>query len=247
MKRMIAATVLTLVFAALVSGAPAVAQDLHREYALGAGGKISIRNVSGDLKVTGYGGNSVVVNAVRTGRDRDLVQVVDQSAGNQIDLRVQYPENCNCEAGVNFEVQVPANVAYSFENLTSVSGDVQISGVRGNLKAQSVSGDVTVASFSGIANASSVSGDVEVEISGLVGAGDMKFSTVSGGVAVRAPGGANLDIAMSTLSGSLETDFPIQIEEKKFGPGRSAKGRVGSGGTSLHISAVSGDVRLFRN
>ena len=44
MKRTIAATAFVLAFAALVSGTPAAAQDFHQEYALGAGGKISIRN-----------------------------------------------------------------------------------------------------------------------------------------------------------------------------------------------------------
>ncbi len=247
MKRSILAFVWMVAVAVLISGASVVAQDLHREYALGAGGQIMIQNISGDIKVTGYGGTRIIVDAVRTGRDLDKVKVEDLSGGNKIELRVQYPEDCNCNASVDFMVQVPAGMDYSFERLTSVSGNVNVAGVRGTLKAKSVSGNVILSAVTGVMNASSVSGDVEVQIVNFAGSGEMKFSSVSGNVDVRAPGNSNLNIDMSTLSGALDTDFPIQIEEKKYGPGRSAKGQVGLGGTSFHLSTISGKVSLFRN
>jgi hypothetical protein len=231
--------------AILLSAALAGAQDLHKTYTPGPGGTISIKNVSGDVKVVGYRGAGIVVDAYRAGKDRDLVRIEDLSAGNRVELKVVYPEHCNCDASVNFEVKVPAYEDYYFDGLSSVSGSVDVSSVRGQLHASSVSGDVTVNDFSGTVSASSVSGSIFAEIARVEGSRDMKFSSVSGNVNVKAPV-TNADIDMSTISGTLDTNFPIQVEAEQYGPGRSAHGRVGSGGTSLRISTISGKVSLVR-
>src|SRR5215470_4222521 len=91
----------------------ALAQDFQRSYNLGGGGSINVRNISGDVRVTGYDGQAVVVTGVKEGRTSDRVSIEDQSSGNSVDVRVRYPERCeDCEASVRFEVKVPRGVAY---------------------------------------------------------------------------------------------------------------------------------------
>jgi hypothetical protein len=247
MRRNIVAIALASVMAALIPGIVASAQELHKTYAIGAGGHILIKNVSGDVKVTGYNGGVIMVDAYPVGRDRDLVKVEDLSSGDRIELHVRYPESCNCDAGVNFDVHVPAGLDYNFDRLGSVSGNIEVSSVRGIIRATSVSGNVTVTDVTGTVNASSVSGNVDAQITRIQGAGEMKFSSVSGNVSVKAPRNADADIEMSSVSGYLETDFPIQVQEAKYGPGRSARGRVGTGAHSLRVTTVSGKVSLTRN
>jgi hypothetical protein len=246
MKKNFGALILVSVLAVLLPGATVCAQDFHQSYALGAGSHIQIQNVSGDLKIVGYAGTSVVVDAIRSGRDKDLVQIEDLSGSGKLELRVRYPENGHCEASVSFEVRVPSNLEFSFDKLSSVSGNVIVGGVHGDIRASTVSGDVLVKEASGTVSASSVSGSVTAEISQVAGAGDMKFSSVSGSVSVKAPIAGISDVDLSTLSGALETDFPIQIQEKQFGPGRSARGHLGNGPANLRISSISGKVSLYK-
>jgi DUF4097 and DUF4098 domain-containing protein YvlB len=222
-------------------------QDFQKTYAISAGGLVRIGNVSGDVKVTGYNGDSIIVAGFKLGRDRDLVKIEDLSSGDRVDIRVKYPEQCNCDASVNFEVRVPGKVDYNFERISSVSGDVEISGVSGRLRAESVSGNVDVADVVGLVSAGSVSGNVNASITRVAGTGDMKFSSVSGNVVVRAPSNLDADIEMASVSGSLKTDFPIEVQEPRYGPGRSARGRLGDGAHSLKITTVSGRVSLTRN
>jgi DUF4097 and DUF4098 domain-containing protein YvlB len=87
---------------------------------------------------------------------------------------------------------------------------------------------------------------VDVEILHLEGSGDMKFSSVSGSVYVKAPSELDAYVEMSTVSGSLKTDFDIQVKKRRYGPGASARGRLGSGVRSLSITTVSGRVSLVR-
>jgi DUF4097 and DUF4098 domain-containing protein YvlB len=60
-------------------------------------------------------------------------------------------------------------------------------------------------------SASSVSGDVKVEINRLDGADEMKFNTVSGDVSVMLPSSLDADVDMSSHSGSIKTDFAIEV------------------------------------
>ncbi len=252
------------VFVCLVLSLSATAQDFRKSYEIGAGGSVNVRNVSGNVTVTGYEGETILVLGFKEGRDRDRVSVEDNSSGNIVDVRARYPENCDCNASINFEVKVPRGGNYKFDAISSVSGDVEVTGVNGPLRAKSVSGNVTVKGITGAVNASSVSGNVhvgenngevsgkstsgniEVEILQLTGAGDMEFASVSGNVRVKLPGNLDADVRMSTLSGGLKTDFPLQIEEPERGPGRRATGRIGGGSRNLKLSSTSGSVSLLR-
>lgn len=222
------------------------AQDFEQSYSIGAGGYIRIKNISGDIKVSGHTGESIVVAAFKQGRDRDLVEIEDNSSGDRVDVGVRYPEMGNCNASVNFEVRVPSSVHYIFESISSVSGDIEMEDVTGQIRGKSVSGDVEVYRVNGTVSASTVSGNVDVEIRGLDGSGDMKFSSVSGSVYVKAPSELDAYVEMSTVSGSLKTDFDIQVKKRRYGPGASARGRLGSGMRSLSITTVSGRVSLIR-
>lgn len=233
--------------AVLVLAAGAAAQDFQKSYPLEQGGVIKIRNVSGNVTVTGYGGAEVVVLGYKEGRDRDRVEIEDLSAPGRVEVRVRYPEFGNTDAGVNFEVRVPQEVSFNFEGISSVSGNVEIRRVSGKIRAEAVSGNVTVADVTGSVSASAVSGNVDVHIVRLEGGRDMKFSAVSGSVSVRAPADLDAYVEMSTISGSLKTDFPLEVIERRYGPGRSARGRLGSGVCRIRISSVSGRVSLTKN
>ncbi|MBI1763380.1 MAG: DUF4097 family beta strand repeat protein [Acidobacteria bacterium] len=242
----------------------ASAQDFQQTYQLGPEGVVNIRAVSGNVTVLGYDGEVIVVTATKKGRDRDLVTIEDNSTSNRVEVRDRYPERCNCHVSVNFEVKVPRRINYRFDSFSSVSGDVEVSNVTGELRAKSVSGSVVikgavgnvtansvsgnveVGEVAGTVNAKSTSGNVQVEIVRLESAGNMDFGSVSGNVTVRVPGNLDADVEMSALSGDLRSDFPIQIEKKEYGPGRSARGRLGNGSRHVKMSSISGNLSLLK-
>lgn len=222
----------------------AAAQDFQKSYQIGAGGEVRIGTVSGDVIVEGYDGSAIVVTGFKKGRDLDMVDIEDRSTAGNIDISVRYPKNCNCDVSVRFEVKVPRGVAYEFDRISSVSGNVEIRNVAGKVHASAVSGDVKVRNIAGSVSASSVSGDVDVEIDRLEGTDGMKFSSVSGDVDVRLPSSLGADISMSSFSGSVKSDFPIEIRQERYGSRNSARGKVGDGSRSLRMSSVSGSLSL---
>jgi DUF4097 and DUF4098 domain-containing protein YvlB len=257
------AAALCLLLSALV--AQGAAQEFQKTYRPGAGGSINIRNVSGDINVKGYDGDAVIVNGYKEGRDQDKVDIEDTSSGNNISVGVRYARDCNCDASVRFEIQVPRNTRYDFNKISTASGNISMTSLVGDLLVHTASGDVTISDVSGKINAStasgemrvnnvrgtvsakSASGDVDVQIARLEGTGNMEFASASGDVRVSAPADLDGNVVLSSATGSLRTDFPLQVEKREFGPGERASGRLGSGSRNVRISSASGNVSLLRS
>ncbi len=260
MLRFVAAPALLL--AAFI--VPATAQDFQKTYRLGAGASISIRNVSGNVIVRGADTDAITVNGFKEGRDRDKVEIEDMSGPGNISVGVQYQRPCNCDASVRFEVLVPRSISYQFDKISTASGDINMTNLSGDLRVHTASGNVSISDISGKIDAStasgemrvknvtgtvsakSASGNVEVEITRLDGTGNMEFASASGDVSVRMPSDLDGEVYLSSATGSLKTDFPLQIETKQYGPGERARGRLGNGSRSLRITSATGDVSLLR-
>jgi DUF4097 and DUF4098 domain-containing protein YvlB len=260
MKRKFIASAVFMLLAGLTV-ATVSGQDFYQTYALVPGDTISISNVSGEISVTGVNGSTVTVTAIREGRDKDLVQIEDRSSHGHLSLGVKYPEGGgNFQASVRFIVQVPM-AAYRYDALSTASGDIKMESVAGEINARTASGDITISKVGGnvhvntasgdisvseaegTVSANTASGDVEVELTRVDENGEFKIASVSGDVAVKAPMGLGAQVDMATVSGGIETTFPIAIEEQE-GPGQKASGIVGSGTARLKLSTVSGNISL---
>ncbi|MGH7669091.1 MAG: DUF4097 family beta strand repeat-containing protein, partial [Gemmatimonadaceae bacterium] len=86
------------------------------------------------------------------------------------------------------------------------------------------------------------SGDVHAAIRRLSGDGPLTFRSVSGDVTVAVPTGLDADFSMSTVSGDLDTDFPLTLNGRMGR--RNINARIGKGGREFSVSTVSGDIRL---
>jgi hypothetical protein len=237
-------------------------QDFQKDYNLPQGGIISISNVSGEIQVKGYNGPTLSISGIREGRDKNVVEIDDQSTAGQVSLKVQYPqEGGSYDASVRFIVQVPLGTRYVYKSLSTASGDVSVENVAGEINVKSASGDITISQVegavnvsaasgdikvlgaSGVVSANTASGDVDVELVRVADEGEFKFSSASGDVTVKVPGQINAQVDMSTASGSVKTDFPLNIEDRE-GHGQKAAGTLGSGALKVKLSSASGDVRL---
>lgn len=163
-------------------------------------------------------------------------------------------------ARMNLEVRVPRGLDVS---AGSVSGDVAVSGVEGEVRASTVSGDVHVErvkasmlnassvsgevsvsadALTGNGKFSSVSGDISTNLAGLTGTGDLSFSSVSGDVRAELPREFDADLRMTTVSGRIDSSYPITLEGRTSS--RRIEGRIGKGGRRMTVSTVSGDLSL---
>lgn len=251
-----------LLSTALVLGlaTPALAQraDFQWEKALPAGNDVSISNVNGNITVKPSTSGKVEVTGTKRGNSRYFDEIKaearETSRGVVICvLHVDDDSHCDDEGGrhyghhdwndtrMDLEVAVPANLRVS---ASSVSGDVSVDGAHGDLDANSVSGDIRLDRLHATSiHANTVSGDIDVGVDELAGRGDLAFHSVSGDVTLSVPHGFDADLSMSTVSGDINSDFPITLGNGRMSR-RRLEARIGNGGRRLEVSTVSGDLRI---
>jgi DUF4097 and DUF4098 domain-containing protein YvlB len=247
---------------------PAVAQargDFRWEKALPAGNEVSIHNVNGDIKVVPSTTGKVEVVGIKRGNDRyfDRIKADVQQTSRGVAICVIYDDaDSYCDdrgahtnsrgrndngdrnwnnVSMNLEIAVPTNLIVS---ASSVSGDVAMTGMQGDVQANSVSGDIRLDRLrASSVSAHSVSGDVDVRVEEFIGRGDLSFHTVSGDVSLELPRQLDVDLSMSTVSGGIDSDYALTIGNGRMNR-RSIDARIGAGGRRLDHATVSGDVKL---
>ncbi|RFT17107.1 MAG: hypothetical protein OP8BY_1049 [Candidatus Saccharicenans subterraneus] len=127
--------------------------------------------------------------------------------------------------------------------LNSVSGDIRVSKVRGSVEAEVVSGSVRLEDISGArrVSAKSISGTVEYR-GQLLPDGNYRFTSHSGEVRLYLPADSSFNLEASSFSGTVSTDFPVEVMGKLSG--KSIQGRVGKGGAEVVAKAFSGSVEI---
>jgi predicted membrane protein len=252
---------LALVAAALPLGAQRRA-DFQWANPVSAGNTVSVRNISGDVKIVPSSSGRVEVQGFKhgNGRQLDRIRATVEQGSRGITVCVLYDDASSCndnnhsndrrgrwndddgDASIDFEVAVPANLLI---DASSVSGDVSVNGAHGDVTAGSVSGDVFLEHLhASSVKANSVSGDVEVRVDELLGRGDFTFHSVSGDVTLEVPRDFGADLSLTTVSGDIDSDFPITVGGNGRVNRRNMTARIGAGGRRLDVSTVSGDLRL---
>jgi DUF4097 and DUF4098 domain-containing protein YvlB len=238
---------------------PAAAQnrdDFHWTGSVASGGDVSVGNVSGDVHVTASTTGKVEVIGHKHGRDSDRVRANVETTSRGLVICVLYDDDTSCNdrghsnnrrgdhsfnASIDLDVSLPAAVNL---NASSVSGDVRVTGIQGDVDANSVSGDVQLDHLrANSIRANSVSGDIEVQADQLTGSGDLSFHTVSGDVTLEMPRSFDAEISMSTVSGTMDSDFQMTMNNGRMNR-RTINARIGKGGRRLDLNTVSGDVKI---
>lgn len=219
--------------------APAGKSALDWHAPLGKKQRLEVATVLGDVRIEPASGGEARVRAFKSGRDADRIRVEVKEHGDTITIHTVYPEHAHdLDARVDFVVQVPADRRTEAE---TVNGDITAHGVRGTLRLESVQGDIDVAGPSTL-EAETVNGKVSAA---LEGEGPSHLSAVNGGVEVILPARGGARLQASTVSGSIDSDVPLDRPGGgRFAVGDTGSAVVGDGRMSLELSTVNGPIRI---
>jgi DUF4097 and DUF4098 domain-containing protein YvlB len=109
--------------------------------------------------------------------------------------------------------------------------------------ANTVNGSVDVAA-EGAVSAQTVNGSVHATLSHSSGTEPLEFETVNGNIEVVLPSDVNADLRAETVSGEIESDFPLEPRREERFPPHTARGKLGSGGRSLKLETVNGNIEV---
>jgi hypothetical protein len=158
---------------------------------------------------------------------------------------------------VNFEIEVPLKTSV---NLSTVSGDISVTGVEGVLEVDSMNGDLELAGVAGSVVAHTVNGDVTASLTRADAEAPMAFTTLNGEVDVTLPAAIKASLKLRTDNGDMFTDFDIPAAPSRPAPrrGRQGDGRfrfeierailanLNGGGPDIELRSFNGRVTLRR-
>ena len=207
-----------LLLAAVAAGA-AAPEKIDRSVAAPRDGTVSISNVSGSVRVEGWGEARVTVTG-RLGRGSERLDV--GNAGQRTEVKVVLPRHAHDVEGSDLVVRVPNGSRVEVE---VVSASLEVGDVQGALDLQSVSGDVTARGAAREMAIKTVSGNIVIEaatpeltvetVSGDIRAeglrGSLEISTVSGDANLKASGEIRR-LRFSAVSGNLICACPLAAD-----------------------------------
>jgi DUF4097 and DUF4098 domain-containing protein YvlB len=250
---------------------PEQIEKVSQTHKVGDGAALDLSHIAGDIRVTGGTGSEIKIDATKRVRHRDPEQArrllealrVDVNNFNgRVEVRTVYPRRGsfgnNVSASVDYVIAVPAGATVS---LKSISGDISVTNVRGEVRAETVSGDVNISGTPNVAIAKTISGDVTAQnigtqttlvlstISGTVLGTGLKVRALEAGSVsgnVRLVGSEVERLEAKSVSGNIEFDAPLTKGGRYEFTSHSGNVRLmlsGNTGFDLDADTFSGSVR----
>jgi len=152
----------------------------------------------------------------------------------------------NLRKSGNGEIFLPAKQNISVR--TNWQGSIKITGFLGEIEATAeLNGNVKIEKVSGPLTANSLNGDVEVEFTKVSQASPISIYSTNGALDIALPGDTPADLNLSSVNGSIYTDFDISMPEKdglRAVSSKKVKGSINNGGVDLKLTTTNGNIYL---
>lgn len=131
--------------------------------------------------------------------------------------------------------------------LSSVNEDIKVTGVTGDIAADTTNGSITLARIeSNTVEITTVNGDIAFEGT-LADKGHYSFTTHNGDITLTVPGTANATFNVRTYSGEFGTSLTVKgPDTSTVRRGKRVSYTLGNGSAEVEMESFGGDIRLRR-
>jgi DUF4097 and DUF4098 domain-containing protein YvlB len=220
-------------------------ETLRRRYDLKSGGRITLENTRGNIRISSWDQDRVELVAEKSGdseEDMELVPIEIDSRDDELKITSLFPEYApELYVRVNYRLRVPREV--DLKLVSTINGEIEISGVSGRANLVTDHGPITVEGFSGILKAESLAyGEIDVELDKVDSSDHIVLQSINGVISIRIPKDVDAFWICRTLNGKIESDIPFNIKNN-FGP-HVAHHPNEDGEPLVRAYSVNGDIRI---
>jgi hypothetical protein len=222
---------------------PSVRVHFHRSYSLAPNGHVIIQNLYGDVSITAWDRDEVLVEAIKHSSDPrrlDDAQVVVEPSSTGLSIRTQYSAgDTGHPTSVEYRITVPRSA--SLDQVKLINGGLSLSGLAGSVTASAVNGNITAEKLGGYADLSTVNGKLSADFNRINPARPISLSSINGLISVSIPSGAGANVNASNRSGGIQTDFGKAIRGDS---GLELHTRINRGGAEIKVNNVNGGISI---
>jgi DUF4097 and DUF4098 domain-containing protein YvlB len=239
---------LRLAIAALAASAIISARTLpvpevafRQLYSLGQGGRVAIQNLYGDVTITAWDRDDVLVEAFKRGtgaRQLADVRIVVEPGSGTLSIRTIYSDGDSQQpVRVEYRLMVPRSAR--LEDVRLVNGGLEIRGVDGPVKASAVNGTIRAERLGGAVELSTVNGTVDAGFARLDRRRPILLASVNGAIRLSLPAGAGASVYAHNRSGGIVSTFG---KASRGQGGHTLKVELDRGGAPIHLDNVNGGI-----
>jgi hypothetical protein len=211
-------------------------------YPLGDNVSVSVVNLTGKIKIEGWDQSQAEVRVIKEGgseQDRQAVQIKLANGKDLLSLETSPTRSSPVE--VHYELKLPRRVRQL--QIKSADSEVELSKISGAITVSLQGSSIDLSDVSGSINTKIVQGETKAKLNGKLD-GPQVFKSVNGDIELRLTGDTNADISAETITGDIDVDDDLGLKVEKRQAGKAVSGRIGSGGVSISIKTVNGDIRI---
>src|SRR3954451_12038763 len=175
--------------------------EFRARYQLQAHGRVVIQNLYGDVEITAWDRDEVMVSATKHSADprrMDDAQIVVDSSNELVSIHTQYTgSDADHPASVEYHIMVPRRA--NLEQVRIINGGLSITGVAGPVKASSVNGSIRAEKLEGQAELSTVNGRLDAGFDKISRANSISLTSVNGAIQLSLPTDASADVDAKNL------------------------------------------------
>ncbi len=243
-------------------------ETIERTAALAAGGEVVVEATNGSIKVDTWDSSEVRVVARKKAQADDEAQAREllaeievqvEERGDSVRIAAEIPRTGWFEgnsATVSFEITIPAaaRLDASSKNgsievrdlgararLETQNGSITAKSVGGLLEADSNNGSIKAYEIQGAIRAETTNGSIKAELTGSQLDDDVRLSTTNGSVELRIDGGVAASITARTHNGSVTSDFPGGVQDRRK---RTLDLELNGGGPRIELKSSNGSIRV---
>lgn len=229
----------------------ALTEEFHHTYALTPDGRVELDNINGSVHITSWERNEVKVDAIKSADSKerlDEAKIEIESGKEYVSIRTEYPHHDqtwnwgshNNPASVEYTLTVPRGVR--LDEIKLINGSLDVTGVTGEVRASCINGRLEAHNLAGRAHLSTINGRLDARFDQLAGS-PVELNSVNGSLEVTIPSDSKAEIDASTVSGGIDNDFGLHVNNHRF-VGHDLRGQLAGGGTRIELKNVNGRIEV---
>jgi DUF4097 and DUF4098 domain-containing protein YvlB len=242
-------------------------EEFHQTYAVAPHGKIVLQHNTGSIRILTWDRNEMKVDAIKSAYAQPKLaeaRINVETTADAVTLKTSYGEDTltwrsdssgrkNNPAVIDFVITIPKDAQLA--NVQLSNGDIEVSQVKGGVKASTLNGSLVADGLGGDIHLSVNNGKLNAKFDQIEKTQNITLASVNAEIVLNIPSDADADVKANSRNGRVESDFALQVKDvpeeyvspnTRRGGGREISGTVGVGGARIIVGSDRGNIKIRR-